>query len=118
MVETFFAKDSDALLAGEWVELRGLCSFFVKHYKAYTGRNPKTGDKVVVPAKRLPFFKAGLEFLTLCCRLNSFVIWYFIMSFISPANSTAKIPISGQQSRFIQFLAVLKFPMKIPDHDI
>ena len=61
VVETFFAKASDALVAGDRVELRGLCSFFVKHYKPYTGRNPRFGAEVKVPAKRLPFFKPGLE---------------------------------------------------------
>jgi integration host factor subunit beta len=41
--------------------IRGLCSFFVKTYNSYTGRNPKTGEKVMVKPKRLPFFKAGKE---------------------------------------------------------
>ena len=61
VVETFFAKVRDTLAVGDRVELRGLCSFFVKEYKPYTGRNPRSGGKVTVPAKRLPFFKAGLE---------------------------------------------------------
>ena len=61
MVEMFFAKASDALGQGGRVELRGLCSFFVKEYQAYTGRNPMTGEKIAVPPKRLPFFKPGLE---------------------------------------------------------
>ena len=61
VVETFFAKTSDALGQGDRVELRGLCSFFVKHYKAYTGRNPKTGERIAVEPKRMPVFKAGLE---------------------------------------------------------
>jgi integration host factor subunit beta len=43
------------------VELRGLCSFYVKEYKPYTGRNPKTGEKVKIKPKKLPFFKAGKE---------------------------------------------------------
>ncbi|MCD6224517.1 MAG: HU family DNA-binding protein, partial [Deltaproteobacteria bacterium] len=38
-----------------------LCSFFVKQYKTYTGRNPKTGEKVMINPKKLPFFKAGKE---------------------------------------------------------
>ena len=46
---------------GERVEIRGLCSFYVKNYKSYTGRNPKTGDKVVISPKKLPFFKCGKE---------------------------------------------------------
>ena len=45
------------------IELKsgGVCSFHVKEYKSYTGRNPKTGEKVRVPGKKLPFFKAGKE---------------------------------------------------------
>jgi len=61
VVDSFFDRISDALAKGDRVELRGLCSFFVKEYQAYTGRNPKTGEKVAIPPKRLPFLKAGLE---------------------------------------------------------
>lgn len=61
VVEIFFDSMADALSEGERVEIRGLCSFFVKKYKSYTGRNPKTGDKVVISPKRLPFFKCGKE---------------------------------------------------------
>ncbi len=61
VVEIFFDSMADALARGERVEIRGLCSFFVKSYKSYTGRNPKTGDKVVISPKRLPFFKCGKE---------------------------------------------------------
>ena len=61
VVETFFDKVSDALVVGDRVELRGLCSFFVKQYGGYTGRNPKTGEKTEVGPKSLPAFKAGLE---------------------------------------------------------
>jgi integration host factor subunit beta len=43
------------------VGIRGLCSFYVKEYKSYTGRNPKTGEKVVIKPKKLPFFKSGKE---------------------------------------------------------
>jgi integration host factor subunit beta len=58
-VELFFSGLTDAFIKGERVEIRGLCSFFIKDYKGYTGRNPKTGEKVPIPAKRLPFFKCG-----------------------------------------------------------
>ncbi len=61
VVEIFFNNMSDALAEGERVEIRGLCSFFVKNYKSYTGRNPKTGDKVTITPKKLPFFKCGKE---------------------------------------------------------
>ena len=52
---------AEALAIGDRVEIRGLCSFFVKKYKAYTGRNPKTGEKVKIAPKKLPFFKVGKE---------------------------------------------------------
>ena len=57
----FFNEMSEALANGERVEIRGLCSFYVKKYKVYTGRNPKTGKKVKVNSKKLPFFKCGKE---------------------------------------------------------
>lgn len=61
IVQIFFDYLTDALVKGERVEIRGLCSFYIKEYKSYVGRNPKTGDKVTIPAKRLPFFKCGKE---------------------------------------------------------
>ena len=61
VVNLFFDKMADALAQGDRVEIRGLCSFFVKKYSAYTGRNPKTGEKVNIKSKKLPFFKAGKE---------------------------------------------------------
>lgn len=61
VVELFFDSMADALAAKERVEIRGLCSFFVKKYKSYTGRNPKTGEKVTISPKKLPFFKCGKE---------------------------------------------------------
>lgn len=61
VVQIFFDKMADAMAGGERVEIRGLCSFYVKEYKSYTGRNPKTGDKVVIKPKKLPFFKSGKE---------------------------------------------------------
>ena len=61
VVNLFFNSMGEALSAGERVEIRGLCSFCVRSYDAYTGRNPKTGDKVDIPPKRLPFFKCGKE---------------------------------------------------------
>jgi integration host factor subunit beta len=61
IVTLFFDNMSEALAQGDRVEIRGLCSFFVKEYKAYTGRNPKTGQKVKIAPKKLPFFKVGKE---------------------------------------------------------
>ena len=61
VVQTFFDSLTQALVKGERVEIRGLCSFFIKEYDSYTGRNPKTGEKVTIPPKKLPFFKCGKE---------------------------------------------------------
>lgn len=61
VVQIFFDHISEALINGERVEIRGLCSFYVKKYKSYTGRNPKTGEKVTIKPKKLPFFKSGKE---------------------------------------------------------
>jgi integration host factor subunit beta len=61
VVDLFFDNMADVLARGDRVEIRGLCSFYVKKYKDYTGRNPKTGEKVKIKPKKLPFFKAGKE---------------------------------------------------------
>ncbi len=61
IVDIFFNAMSDALAENRRVEIRGLCSFFVKDYKPYIGRNPKTGEKVPIKPKKLPFFKCGKE---------------------------------------------------------
>ncbi|BBO76210.1 integration host factor subunit beta [Desulfosarcina widdelii] len=61
VVEIFFNGMTEALARGERVEIRGLCSFFVKEYDGYTGRNPKTGERVNITPKKLPFFKVGKE---------------------------------------------------------
>ena len=61
VVDIFFDQISMALAEGDRVEIRGLCSFFVKEYKSYQGRNPKTGEAVTVASKKLPFFKFGKE---------------------------------------------------------
>jgi integration host factor subunit beta len=60
-VTLFFDDMADALANGDRVEIRGLCSFYVKNYKGYTGRNPKTGKQVKIKPKKLPFFKCGKE---------------------------------------------------------
>jgi integration host factor subunit beta len=61
VVNLFFGEMANAMASGDRVEIRGLCSFFVKKYKAYTGRNPKTGEQVKIKPKKLPFFKCGTE---------------------------------------------------------
>ena len=61
IVDTVFKSIIDALHRGEKIELRGFGSFRIRHRGARTGRNPKTGDKVKVPPKRIPYFKPGKE---------------------------------------------------------
>ena len=61
IVDLFFNEMANALAKGDRVEIRGLCSFYVKKYKAYAGRNPRTGEPTRVKPKKLPFFKCGQE---------------------------------------------------------
>ena len=61
VVNLFFDEMANALVSGDRVEVRGLCSMFVKQYDGYTGRNPKTGKLTEVKSKKLPFFKCGKE---------------------------------------------------------
>src|SRR5713101_2788932 len=59
VVNLFLQCITDALRAGDKVELRGFGSFRLRHRAPRTGRNPKTGDTVQIPAKQVPWFKAG-----------------------------------------------------------
>jgi len=61
VVNCVFDAMTEALERGEGIEIRGFGSFTVRPYRPYEGRNPRTGEPVPVPAKRLPFFKVGKE---------------------------------------------------------
>ncbi len=61
VVNCVFDSMTQALHQGDGIEIRGFGSFSVRPYKPYSGRNPRTGKPVPVPAKRLPFFKVGKE---------------------------------------------------------
>src|SRR5215208_296162 len=61
IVNCVFDSMVKALQEGEGIEIRGFGSFTVREYKAYEGRNPRTGEPVHVKPKRLPFFKVGKE---------------------------------------------------------
>ncbi len=61
IVDTVFHHMKDALQRGEKIEIRGFGSFTVRVRRAKEGRNPKTGEKVSIPEKRIPFFKVGKE---------------------------------------------------------
>ncbi len=60
-MDTVFHNMRDALHRGEKIEIRGFGSFTVRLRRAKEGRNPKTGEKVSIPEKRIPFFKVGKE---------------------------------------------------------
>ena len=61
IVNTLFSSITDALTRGDKVELRGFGSFRVRRRNSREGRNPKTGQAVHIPSKKVPFFKAGKE---------------------------------------------------------
>jgi len=61
VVNCVFDTMTANLVSGDRIEIRGFGSWHVKAYKTYKGRNPKTGASVVVPEKKLPFFKVGKE---------------------------------------------------------
>ncbi|HON59324.1 MAG TPA: HU family DNA-binding protein [Smithella sp.] len=61
VVNLIFKGFTDELKKNGRIEIRGFGSFVVKEYGSYTGRNPKTGEKIKVEPKKLPFFKVGKE---------------------------------------------------------
>ena len=61
VVNTIFDAMTQALRAGDRIEIRGFGSFSVRHRRSRTGRNPKTGHAIAVPEKRVPFFTVGHE---------------------------------------------------------
>lgn len=61
IVGTIFSSMANALAKGERIEIRGFGNFTVRTYQSYKGRNPRTGTKVDVLPKKLPFFKVGKE---------------------------------------------------------
>ena len=61
IVETIFESVVRSLRAGDKIEIRGFGSFRTRQRKPRVGRNPKTGDRVEVPAKKIPYFKPSKE---------------------------------------------------------
>lgn len=61
VINTILTSMTDALKNGDNVEIRGFGSFSIREYNSYTGRNPKTGEKITVKPKKLPFFKPGKD---------------------------------------------------------
>ena len=84
IVNCIFESMEESLRQGERIEIRGFGSFEIRHYKAYEGRNPRTGDPVGVQPKRLPFFKVGKELKE---RVNE--------AAAKPAKNTPSTPMSA-----------------------
>jgi len=61
IIDTILESMTDALVEGKSIEIRGFGSFTVKEYQSYTGRNPKTGERIKVEPKKLPVFRVGRE---------------------------------------------------------
>jgi integration host factor subunit beta len=61
LVDQIFESMVESLKRGDGIEIRGFGSFTIREYKAYEGRNPRTGETVQVKPKRLAFFKVGKE---------------------------------------------------------
>ena len=61
IVNSVFSSITEALQNDDKIELRGFGSFRVRRRRSRQGRNPKTGDQVAVPEKRIPYFKPGKE---------------------------------------------------------
>ena len=61
IVDEIFFSMTDALVAGDRIEIRGFGSIAIKKYESYIGRNPRTGVSTVVAAKKHPIFKIGRE---------------------------------------------------------
>jgi integration host factor subunit beta len=70
VVDTIIDSIKKAIVSGERVEIRGFGSFSLRSYKAYRGRNPKNGEIVDVPVKRLPYFKVGKELKEIIWKEN------------------------------------------------
>lgn len=61
VVNLIYRRMRDTMVSEGRIEIRGFGSFVVKKYGSYQGRNPKTGERIAVPPKKLPFFKVGKE---------------------------------------------------------
>ena len=68
IIDTVFGSIAEALHQGEKVELRGFGSFRLRGREPHRGRNPRTGDRVDVPSKRVAYFKPGKELKELINR--------------------------------------------------
>ncbi|HET7258467.1 MAG TPA: HU family DNA-binding protein [Candidatus Acidoferrum sp.] len=87
IVETIFDSIIESLQKGDKIEIRGFGSFRTRERRGRTGRNPKTGEKVEVPPKKIPFFKPSKELKDFVNSANS--------NASAGASSSAAAPASG-----------------------
>lgn len=87
IVETIFESIIKSLQSGDKIEIRGFGSFRTRERRGRTGRNPKTGEKVEVPPKKIPFFKPSKELKDFVNSANS--------NASAGASSSAAAPASG-----------------------
>ena len=88
LVEIVFESIIESLNQGEKIELRGFGSFRVRERGARRGRNPKTGDPVSIPAKRVPYFKAGKELKELINEKYALVSSRRLMKSVAPVETS------------------------------
>jgi integration host factor subunit beta len=74
IVNIVFDSIVESLRSGQKIELRGFGSFRLRSRKSRTGRNPKTGEKVEVPSKKIPYFKPGKELKELINKVMSEIV--------------------------------------------
>jgi integration host factor subunit beta len=86
IVNIVFDSIVDSLRSGQKIELRGFGSFRLRNRKSRTGRNPKTGEKVEVPSKKIPYFKPGKELKEL---INKTVVEGEVPSETNPGDLAA-----------------------------
>jgi integration host factor subunit beta len=88
-VNAFFNLLKKAMSRGERIEVRGFGSFSLKNYRAYLGRNPKTGSSIIVKPKRLPSFRPSKD-------LKEMVNPDSVSTPLSPSSLSSDMPISKQ----------------------
>ena len=82
IVNVIFNAMAEALKNNDRVEIRDFGSFEVRNYDAYKGRNPKTGDVIDVPQKRLAFFKVGKNLKIKVAALKNKSAWFDDLSLL------------------------------------
>ena len=100
IVDTVFRSIIAALQRGEKIELRGFGSFRLRQREPRKGRNPKTGDRVDVPSKRVPYFKPGKDLKELINREPDFDRKVIVSNETGPSTSIENV-VSSEPKRYL-----------------